>query len=98
MIHQDGSTHEWVADKKWDLIVTMNDAASEIYPAFFVDEEGTLSSFRGVWDVLKKKDLFSSFYSDRGSHYWHTPEVGGKVDKTTPTQFGRAMCGSWASK
>ncbi|MEN8259924.1 MAG: helix-turn-helix domain-containing protein [Pseudomonadota bacterium] len=25
MIHQDGSTHEWVADKKWDLIVTLDD-------------------------------------------------------------------------
>ena len=91
MIHQDGSTHEWVADRKWDLIVTMDDATSAIYSAFFVDEEGTLSSFRGVWEVLKKKGLFSSFYSDRGSHYWHTPEAGGKVDKTKPTQFGRAM-------
>ena len=91
MIHQDGSTHEWVPGKKWDLIVTMDDATSEIYSAFFVDEEGTLSSFRGVSEVLKKKGLFSSFYSDRGSHYWHTPEAGGKVDKTKPTQFGRAM-------
>ena len=27
----------------------------------------------------------------RGSHYWHTPEAGGKVDKGNPTQFGRAM-------
>ena len=91
MIHQDGSTHEWVPGKKWDLIVTMDDASNEIYSAFFVDEEGSLSSFRGVSEVLKKKGLFSSFYSDRGSHYWHTPEAGGKVDKSNPTQFGRAL-------
>lgn len=91
MIHQDGSTHEWVPSKKWDLIVTMDDATNEIYSAFFVDEEGSLSSFRGVTEVLKKKGLFSSFYSDRGSHYWHTPEAGGKVDKNHPTQFGRAL-------
>ena len=27
-----------------------------------------------------------------GSHYWHTPEGGGKVDqKNNPTQFVRAM-------
>ncbi len=26
MIHQDGSTHEWVAGTFWDLIVTMDDA------------------------------------------------------------------------
>jgi hypothetical protein len=35
--------------------------------------------------------MFSSFYSDQGSHYWHTPEAGGKVDKDNPTQFGRAL-------
>ena len=33
--------------------------------------------------------LFRS--SDRGSHYWHTPEAGGKVDKVNLTQFGRAL-------
>lgn len=91
MIHQDGSEHEWVAGKKWDLIVTMDDATSEHYSMFFVEEEGTASSFRGVHEVIGKHGLFSSFYSDRGSHYWHTPEAGGKVDKDNPTQFGRAM-------
>ena len=30
-------------------------------------------------------------HSDRGSHYWHTPKAGGKVDKDKPTRFGRAM-------
>lgn len=91
MIHQDGSTHEWVIGQKWDLIVTMDDATNEHYSMFFVDEEGTSSSFRGVHDVIASRGLFSSFYSDRGSHYWHTPEAGGKVDKNNPTQFGHAM-------
>lgn len=91
MVHQDGSTHEWVQGSKWDLIVTMDDATNEHYSMFFVDEEGTLSSFRGVREVIDKRGLFSSFYSDRGSHYWHTPEAGSKVDKNNPTQFGRAM-------
>jgi transposase len=91
MLHQDGSTHEWVEGKKWDLIVTMDDATNEHYSMFFVEEEGTASSFRGVRDVIEKHGLFSSFYTDRGSHYWYTPEAGGKVDKDNPTQFGRAM-------
>ena len=91
MIHQDGSTHEWVAGQKWDLIVTMDDATSGHYSMFFCDEEGTASSFRGVHEVIEARGLFSSFYSDRGSHYWYTPEAGGKVDKDNPTQFGRAM-------
>ena len=48
MLHQDGSTHEWVPGCQWDLIVTLDDATTEIYSAFFVEEEGTLSSFRGA--------------------------------------------------
>jgi len=91
MIHQDGSTHEWVVGQKWDLIVTMDDATSEHYAMLFVDEEGTASSFLGVREVIAARGLFSSFYSDRGSHYWHTPEAGGKVDKNNLTQFGSAM-------
>lgn len=91
MIHQDGSTHEWVVGQKWDLIVTMDDANNEHYSMFFVEEEGTISSFAGVKEVILSHGLFCSFYSDRGSHYWHTPEAGGKVDKKNLTQFGRAM-------
>jgi transposase len=91
MIHQDGSTHEWVPGKMWDLIVTMDDATNEQYNVFFVDEEGTASSFQGVGDVILKKGLFSTMYTDRGSHYWFTPKEGGKVSKTQLTQFGRAM-------
>lgn len=91
MLHQDGSSHEWVKGKKWDLIVTMDDATNVHYSMFFVDEEGTASSFQGVWDVIIKKGLFSSIYTDRGSHYWFTPKEGGKVSKTQLTQFGRAM-------
>ncbi len=91
MIQQDGSTHAWVEEKVGDLIITMDDATSEIYSGFFVDEEGTASSFRGVSDTLKKHGLFSSFYSDRGSHYGPTPVAGGKVDKANLTPFGRAL-------
>ena len=91
LIHQDGSRHEWVAGQHWDLIVTMDDATGEHYSMFFVEEEGTASSFRGVREVIERQGLFASLYTDRGSHYWLTPEVGGKVDKTQPTQFGRAM-------
>lgn len=91
MIHQDGSDHEWVAGQRWDLIVTMDDATSEHYSMFFAAEEGTASSFRGVAEVIEQRGLFSTFYSDRGSHYWTTPEAGGKVDKKNLTQFGRAL-------
>lgn len=91
MLHQDGSTHEWVAGKHWDLIVTMDDATNEHYSMFFVEQEGTASSFRGVREPIENKGLFCSLYTDRGSHYWNTPESGGKVDKVNLTQFGKGM-------
>lgn len=91
MLHQDGSRHEWVVGQQWDLIVTMDDATNEHYSMFFVPEEGTASSFQGVREVILNRGLFSSLYTDRGSHYWITPEAGGKVDKVNLTQFGRAM-------
>lgn len=91
MLHQDGSRHEWVPGQMWDLIVTMDDATGEHYSMFFVDEEGTQSSFRGIREVVRARGVFGSLYTDRGSHYWHTPEAGGKVDRNNPTQVGRAM-------
>ncbi len=91
MLHQDGSRHEWVAGQQWDLIVTMDDATNEHYSMFFVVEESSASSFAGVEETIHKKGLFCSLYTDRGSHYWHTAEAGGRVDKVNLTQFGRAM-------
>ncbi len=91
MLHQDGSTHQWVPGQYWDLIVTMDDATSEIYSAFFVAEEGTMSSFVALLEVGSAMGLFCSLYADRASHYWHTPEAGGKVDKDNPTQVGRVL-------
>ena len=91
MLHQDGSSHEWVPGCFWDLIVTMDDATNEVYSAFFVAEEGTLSAFEGLRQVIVEHGLFSSLYVDRASHYFNTPQAGGKVDKTNPTQVGRAL-------
>lgn len=91
MLHQDGSSHEWVKGCFWDLIVTMDDATNRIYSAFFVDQEGTMSTFSALGEVISQYGLFCSLYADRASHYWHTPDAGGKVDKNNPTQVGRAL-------
>lgn len=91
MLHQDGSTHEGVPGCQWDVIVTLDDATTEISSAFFVEEEGTLSRFRGLREVMETKGLFSSLYTDRGSHYWYTEAAGGRVDKVRLTQVHRAL-------
>jgi hypothetical protein len=91
MLHQDGSRHAWVPGREWDLIITMDDADSCIYSAFFVEEEGTMSSFRALTEVIGGHGLFGALYADRGSHYWTTQEAGGKVDQGAPTQVHRAL-------
>jgi len=32
-----------------------------------------------------------SLYTDRGAHYFYTPTAGGEVDRSRPTQVGRAL-------
>lgn len=91
MLHQDGSRHRWVPVAEWDLIVTMDDATSDIHSAFFVEEEGTMSSFRALLEVIGAQGLFGSLYADRGSHYWMTKVAGKGVDKDNPTQVKRAL-------
>ena len=54
-------------------------------------EEGTASTFRALLEVFGEHGLPLSLYTDRGSHYFYTPEAGGKVDRTHPTQVGRAL-------
>src|ERR1700694_255535 len=92
MLHQDGSRHVWIGGlAAMDLIVTLDDATSAIYSGFLVPEEGTDSSFRALREVFEMKGLPCSLYTDRGSHYFHTPAAGGKVAKDQPTQVGRAL-------
>jgi len=92
MLHQDGSPYAWLEGQaELDLIVTMDDATSELYSALVVEEEGTASSFRGLEETFVDKGLPSSLYTDRGSHYFYTPKAGGPVDKKQLTQLGRAL-------
>ena len=74
-----------------DLIVTMDDATSAIYSAFLTEEEGTASTFRALKDLFSEHGLPMSLYTDRGAHYFHTPKAGGEVDRSHPTQVGRAL-------
>lgn len=92
MLHIDGSKHRWLQDERYyDLIVILDDATSEIYYAQLVEEESTRTVMQGVREVIERKGLFCSLYSDRGSHFFSTPKAGEPVDKQRPTQFGRAL-------
>jgi transposase len=92
LLHQDASPHVWLAGRgALDLVVTMDDATSAIYSAILVEEEGMMSSFAGLAETIAAQGLPCSLYTDRGSHYFHTPEAGGAVAKGVLTQVGRAL-------
>jgi len=92
LLHIDGSQHRWFQDERWyDLIVILDDATSEIYYAQLVEEESTVTVMAALRAVIERKGLFCALYSDRGSHFWLTPKVGGTVDRQRLTQVGRAL-------
>jgi transposase/uncharacterized protein (AIM24 family) len=92
LLHQDGSRHVWIEGlPALDLIVTMDDATSEVYSMLLVEEEGTGSTFQALGEVIGERGLFCALYTDRGSHYFYTAKAGEKVSKIQQTQVGRAL-------
>lgn len=92
MLHIDASKHQWFGDKRWhDLITIMDDATSEIYYAQLVDEESTETVMAGLREVVEKRGIFCSLYSDRAGHFWVTRVAGEVVDRQELTQVGRAL-------
>ena len=92
MLHIDGSEHAWFGDQRKDeLICVLDDATSEIYYAQLVEAESTKSVMTALREVIDRKGVFCTLYSDRAGHFFHTPRAGGKVDMTRVTQVGRAM-------
>jgi transposase len=94
LLYVDGSPHAWLpqaATATQDLIAVLDDATSEVYSAFLVEEEGTMPVLAALREVLTSQGLFCSLYTDRGGHFFHSPKAGGAVDKTQLTQIGRAL-------
>ncbi len=84
MLYQDASRHGWLAEgSPLDLVVTMDDATSEIYSAFLIEEEGTDSTYRALLEVFGRNGLpliaaVITFTRPR-------------LDRGQPTQVGRAL-------
>lgn len=92
LLHIDASKHAWFQDGRYyDLITILDDATSEIYYAQLVEEEGTQMVMPALREVVEKHGWFAALYSDRGAHFFHTPQAGGKVDPNNVTQLGRAL-------
>ena len=92
LLHIDGSQHHWFQDERWyDLLVILDDATSQIYYAQLVEEESTRTVLAALRELIQERGLFCALYSDRGSHFFHTPQAGQPVDENRLTQVGRAL-------
>ena len=94
MLHIDGSDHPWIpalAPKRQSLIVVMDDATNDVYYAKLTPEENTAECMLAIRHVVATKGVFCSIYSDRASHFFHTPIAGKKVDLTRLSQIGKAL-------
>lgn len=94
MLHLDGSPHSWLPGKDnahQDLLVIMDDANSEIYDMFLVEEEDTRSVMEAIKRVIEEKGIFCSLYTDRARHFAYTPTSGGKPDLNRPTQVAKSL-------
>ena len=93
MLHIDGSKHAWLGSEQGhqDLITLMDDATSRVYYAQLVEEESTASVMTALREVVRKRGVFCSLYSDRASHFVFTPTAGERPDRSVKTQVGRAL-------
>jgi len=90
MLHIDASEHAWFGDgRKYELIVILDDATSEIYYAQLEEAESTRSILKALCAVVRERGVFCSLYSDRAGHFFVTPKAHAKVDKGRLTQVGQ---------
>ncbi len=84
LLHLDGN-------RRYDLLVVLDDATSEIYYAQLVEQESTRTVLAALREVVGRQGVFCALYSDRASHFFETPKAGGKIDPQRVTQVGRAL-------
>lgn len=92
MLHMDGSQHDWLGTGEHvDLIAISDDANNEVYDMALVDEEDSASCMAMIKNVVDKKGIFCSLYTDRASHFYLTKRAGDEVAKDHSTQLARAL-------
>jgi transposase len=94
LLHIDGSLHRWLAlcpEERFSLITVVDDATKRLLYAKLVEAEGTVPIFEALRAVFERHGLPQALYSDRASWAAHTPVKDEPVDRTRPTQVGRAL-------
>ncbi len=92
MLHMDGSPHDWFGNGlEYDIVTISDDANNELYGIELADEEDSLTCMSLIRNLIEKKGIFCSLYTDRASHFFLTKKAGEDVSKDNLTQIGRAL-------
>jgi transposase len=88
LLHIDASRHAWLPGGQQDLVSVSDDATNEVYYAALVPEENTRTVLAALHDVVARHGVFCALYTDRASHFIHTPPEGHPRHRT---QVERAL-------
>ena len=91
--HLDGSRHAWLRhgpDAQQTLIAVLDDATKRLLYAQLWPAETTHAVMTARRTVFGEHGLPVALYTDRAGWAFHTPQAGGRVDRTRLTQVGRA--------
>ena len=92
LLHQDAARHAWLAGRPaLDLVVTLDDATSEIYSAFLVAEEGTASSLRALAEVIAEQGCSARSTPTAAATTSTRRSPAAASTGEHPTQVGRAL-------
>jgi len=68
LLHLDGSSHAWFQDdRRYDLLVILDDATSAIYYAQLVEQESTATVMAALREVIEQKGAFCACAVQRSS-------------------------------
>lgn len=94
LLHLDGSRHAWLRgcpDALQTLIAVLDDATKQLLYAQLWPAESTVAVMTALRTVFTRDGLPVALYTDRAGWAFHTPQAGGRVDRSRLTQVGRAL-------
>ena len=90
LIQLDGSHHRWLGEDgpQFALLFAVDDATGAVVNALFCEQEDSLSYFRLMQGLIRRRGIPLALYTDRHPVFKHRSEY---QPAGTATQFGRAM-------